>query len=302
MQMNDMQRYLVEEVVEDYEEGRLSRRELLRRVTLMTGSAVVAGTFLAAARPPAAAAAPMARPAAQMTSPTDPDLEVGMVDYPGQGATLQGYLARPKGDQARAAIVLMHENQGQTPHQQDVARRLAKEGYVALAVDMLSRQGGTAAFREPGTASAALAQLPPEQMVGDLSSTVTYLQSLPYVRASSIGATGQCFGGGIIWWLATANPNLKAAVPFYGAAPPLDAVPNIQAAVLGIYAGEDTRINATIPDLVAALTAAGKTFEIEVYPGVQHAFFNDTGDRYNADAARAAWQRALGWFNTYLNA
>jgi carboxymethylenebutenolidase len=302
MQMNDMQRYLVEEVVEDYEEGRLTRRELLRRVTLMTGSAVVAGTFLAAARPPAAAAAPVARPAAQMTSPTDPDLEVGMVDYPGQGATLQGYLARPKGDEVRAGIVLMHENLGQTPHQQDVARRLAKEGYVALAVDMLSRQGGTAAFREPGTASAALARLPPEQMVGDLNSTVTYVQSLPYVRAGSIGAMGQCFGGSVIWRLATANPNLKAAVPFYGTAPPLDAVPNIQAAVLGIYAGEDTRVNATIPDLVAALTAAGKTFEIEVYPGVQHAFFNDTGDRYNADAARAAWQRTLGWFNTYLNA
>ncbi|HZS02562.1 MAG TPA: dienelactone hydrolase family protein [Chloroflexota bacterium] len=300
--MNDMQRYLVEEMVEAYEEGRLSRRELLRRVTLMTGSAVVASTFLAAARPPAATAAPVARPAAQMTSPTDPDLEAGMVDYPGQGATLRGYQARPKGDQVHAGIVLIHENRGLTPHQQDVARRLAKEGYVALAVDLLSREGGTAAFPDTAAAMGAQAQLPPEQMIGDLNSAVAYLQSLPYVRASSIGAMGHCFGGGMTWRLATVNPNLKAAVPFYGPAPPLDAVPNIQAAVLGIYAGDDPRIDAGIPDLVAALTAAGKTFEIEVYPGVQHAFFNDTGQSYNADAARAAWQRALGWFNTYLNA
>ena len=115
-------------------------------------------------------------------------------------------------------------------------------------------------------------------------------------------AMGNCFGGWMTWRLATANASLKAAVPFYGPAPPLDAVPNIQAAMLGVYASDDPRIDDGIPDLVAALTAAGKTFEIEIYSGNQPRFFNDPAPAYNADAARAAWQRTLGWFGKYLNA
>ncbi len=300
--MHDLQRYLAEEMVEEYQAGRISRRELLRRVTLMLGSAALAGAFLATVRPVPVEAAPASRPTTQMTDPNDPDLVTGMVDYPGQGATLRGYLARPKGDQPSAGIVLIHENRGLTPHQEDVVLRFAKEGYAALAVDLLSREGGTASFPDEAAAMGALGQLPPEQMLGDLNSAVAYLQGAPFVRASSLGVMGNCFGGSLTWRLVTVNPNLKAGVPFYGAAPPLDAVPNIQAAMLGIYAGEDQRINAGIPDLVNAMAAAGKIFEVEIYPGVQHAFFNDTGPSYNADAARAAWQRTLGWFSTYLNA
>jgi carboxymethylenebutenolidase len=303
--VNDLQQYLVEEMVEEYQAGRITRRELLRRATLITGSAAIAGGVMSALGSAPVAAAPAARPAGQTgvtVSPNDPDLEVGMMDYPGDGATLRGYLARPRSGQQAAGIVLIHENRGMTDHQQDVVRRFAKEGYTALAVDLLSRQGGTASFADTAAVMGAQGQLPPEQMLGDLNSAVAYLQSLPSVRASSIGAMGNCFGGSMTWRLSTVNANLKAAAPFYGSAPPLDAVPNIQAAMLGVYASDDDRINSGIPDLVAALTAAGKTFEIEIYPGTNHAFFNDTAPSYNADAARAAWQRVLGWFSKYLNA
>jgi carboxymethylenebutenolidase len=111
---------------------------------------------------------------------------------------------------------------------------------------------------------------------------------------------GFCFGGGLTWRLATTDPNLRAAVPFYGSNPPLDAVPNIQAAVLAMYGGEDARVNAGIPDIERTMRAAGKTFEYMIYPGAGHAFFNDTGSSYNADAAADAWQRTLDWFGRYL--
>lgn len=299
--MSDLQRYLVDEMVEEYREGRLSRREALRRVALISGSLTLGATLIGQVLP--AAAAPLARPTPQggpMTSPTDPDLEVGMVQYPGDGATLTGYLARPRAEGTRAAVLLMHENRGLTEHNQDVARRLAKAGYAALAVDLLSRQGGTASFSDQAQASAALGQASPVQNTDDLRAGVAYLQAQPYVRATSVGATGQCFGGGMIWRLATAEPTLAAAVPFYGPNPPLDAVPNIQAPVLGIYAGNDERINAGIPDLEAALIAAGKTFEMVIYPGVNHGFLNDTGAVYNAEAAGAAWTKTLEWFGRYL--
>src|SRR5262249_17526472 len=177
---------------------------------------------------------------------------------------------------------------------------LAKQGYVGLAIDLLSRQGGTASFTDPAQIGGALGQQSPEQMVSDLSAGVAYLLGQSYVRPNGIGTMGHCFGGGLVWRLATTNPTLSAAVPFYGNNPPLDAVPNISAAILAIYAGNDQRVNAGIPEIEAALLAAGKTFEIVVYPGTDHAFFNDTGDRYNADAARDAWTRTVDWFGRYL--
>ena len=301
--MNDMQRYLVDEMVEEYQVGRITRRELLRRATLITGSAAIAATFLRDLGPAAAAAAPSPRPPMQdgvTVSPTDPDLELGPVEFPGDGAALLGYLARPRGEGPWPAVLLIHENRGLTEHQNDVSRRLAKQGYAALAIDLLSRQGGSASFTDRAQATGMLGQTPPEQMVGDLNAAVAFLQGLPYVQSERIGAMGHCFGGGMTWRLATANPSLRAAVPYYGSNPPLDAVPNIQAAVLAIYASDDPRINAGIPDIERAMLAAGKTFEYVIYPGSSHAFFNDTGPNYNPDAAREAWARTLDWFGRYL--
>jgi carboxymethylenebutenolidase len=301
--MSDLQRYLVEEMVEEYQAGRISRRELLRRVALITGSATLGASLLAGVGParPAAAGVVRQAPTSGVTvSPDDPDLEAGMIDYPGDGVRLLGYLARPRAEGLRPAVLQIHENRGLTEHHQDVSRRLAKQGYVSLAVDMLSRQGGTASFADPAQATGALGQASPEQLVADLRAAVAYLQALPYVRASSIGVMGFCWGGGMTWRLATAEPALAAAVPFYGPNPPLDAVPNIRAAVLAIYASNDDRINAGIPELRAALDAAGITYEIVVFPNTEHAFFNDTGARYNAAAAAEAWAKTLAWFERYL--
>jgi carboxymethylenebutenolidase len=301
--VHDMQRYLVEEMVEHYQEGRITRRDLLRRVALITGSVAVANTLVAGVAPPSVAAAPSARVPAQggvTVSPTDPDIEAGALELPGDGATIKGYLSRPRNGGPFGAVVVIHENRGLTDHQADVTRRLAKQGFVGLAIDLLSRQGGTSSFADPAQATGALGQQSPEQMVGDLSAGVAYLLGQSYVRPNGIGAMGHCFGGGLTWRLATANPALSAAVPFYGSNPPLDAVPNINAAILAIYAGNDERINAGIPAIEAALLAAGKTFEIVIYPGVNHAFFNDTGGSYDADAARNAWTRTVDWFGRYL--
>lgn len=301
--MSDLQRYLVEEMVEEYQAGRLSRRELLRRVALITGSAALGASLLAGlgpARPAAAGVARQAPTSGVTVSPDDPDLEAGMIDYPGDGARLLGYLARPRAEGVRPAVLQIHENRGLTEHHQDVSRRLAKQGYVSLAVDMLSRQGGTASFADPAQATGALGQASPEQLVADLRAAVAYLQSLPYVRATSLGVMGFCWGGGMTWRLATAEPALAAAVPFYGPNPPLDAVPHIRAAVLAIYASNDDRINAGIPELRAALDAAGITYEIVIFPNTEHAFFNDTGARYNAAAAAEAWAKTLAWFERYL--
>jgi carboxymethylenebutenolidase len=232
-------------------------------------------------------------------SPDDPAIEAGPAEFPGQGATLLGYLARPKGDGPFPVVLVCHENRGLTEHIRDVARRLAKAGYVALAVDLLSRQGGTEAVGS-GNVPGALGNTSPDQFVQDFLSGWQYLQSQPYAQAELVGMVGFCFGGGVTWLMATRMPELKAAVPFYGPHPAVADVPNINAAVLGIYGELDQRINQGIPAIEAAMQQNNKIYEKVIYPGADHAFHNDTGSRYNADAAQDAWARTLEWFGKYL--
>ena len=134
-----------------------------------------------------------------------------------------------------------------------------------------------------------------------LNGGVRYLQGLPSVRADRVGTMGFCFGGGMVWRLATQNPDLRAAVPFYGPNPPLDAVSGIRAAVLAFYGASDSFVNPGIAAMRVALDKAGVTYEMHIYPGAMHAFFNDTGERYNAAAAKDAWVRTLAWFNRWLS-
>jgi len=197
-------------------------------------------------------------------------------------------------------VVVIHENRGLLEHFKDVARRLAKIGYVAIAPDLASHQGGTARYSDPAQVTAILGQTSTEQMVEMLNSGVLYLQSQTSVRRDRIGAMGYCFGGGMVWRLATRNADLKAAAPYYGSNPPLEDVPKIKAAVLAVYGEQDTRINAGIPAIRDALQKASVPHEIVVYPNADHAFFNDTGTRYQAKAAQAAWQRTLAWYERYL--
>ncbi len=333
--MNHFQRYLVDEFVEDYQEGRLSRREALKLIASVTGSMLLANTFLAACSPPPATAtqppastespteaateaptdAPVEQPTEQpaatapestappvggTVAPDDPDVEAGPVEFPGaDGATLMGYLARPVGEGPFPVVLVCHENRGLTEHIQDVTRRVAKAGYAGLAVDLLSRQGGTGAVGSDNVPG-ALGNMTPDQFVADFRSGWEYLQAQPYAQADLVGMVGFCFGGGVTWQVATHMPELKAAVPFYGPPPPVEDLASINAPVLAIYGELDQRITGSAPAIEAAMQQNGKVYEKVIYPNANHAFHNDTGERYNAEAARDAWARTLDWFATYL--
>ncbi|MBM4406463.1 MAG: dienelactone hydrolase family protein [Chloroflexi bacterium] len=339
--MGYMGRYIAEENAEAYKEGHITYKELIRRLTLLTGS-LAAGVALAvtmgctsddasaptsaptatsapqptnttaptlaptataapsptATRPPAPTTAPST--GAVSVSPNDPAIEAGAVSFKNADVTLLGYLARPKAAGQYPAVLVIHENRGMLDHFQDVARRFAKEGYVALALDLVSREGGTANVTDAARIQAALGNANTARLVEDMNGGVKYLQSLSYVRADRVGAMGFCFGGGMVWLLCARNPDIKAAAPFYGSGPPAGEVANIRAAVLGVYGGTDARINAGIPQLETALKDGGKTYKMNVYQGAGHAFFNDTGGAYNPTAAATAWKDTLDWFRQYL--
>ena len=232
----------------------------------------------------------------------DPAINPADVTFPGEGATIMGYLVQPKtgssGASLFSAVLVCHENRGLVEHIRDVTRRLAKAGYVALAVDLLSRDGGTAKV-DPSQVAAKLTANP-EQNAADFRSGINYLQTLPSVKKDAIGMIGFCFGGGVTWRAIEVIPGIKAAVPFYGPNPPLEDVSKIQAAVLGIYGGADQRIDAGIPAIEKAMKDNRKVFEKQVYPGANHAFNNDTGPSWNPDAAYDAWVKTLDWFKKYL--
>ncbi|MBX6341713.1 MAG: dienelactone hydrolase family protein, partial [Thermomicrobiaceae bacterium] len=235
----------------------------------------------------------------------DPAIEGRDITFQGNGATLMAYQARPRAASGPLPVVLVcHENRGLVEHIRDVARRFAKEGYLACAVDLLSREGGTASVADQSQIPGILSNTDPARHVGDFQATVDFYKGQPDVaRADRIGMNGFCFGGGITWRAATQIQDLRAAVPFYGPPPPLDQVPNIRAAVFGVYSSDPNDFaNNGRDQLEAALKAAGVTYQFKVYPGTQHAFHNDTGPRYNEQQALAAWRDTLDWFGRYLKA
>ncbi|HXZ44245.1 MAG TPA: dienelactone hydrolase family protein [archaeon] len=308
--MTDMQQYVVEEWAEEYRQGRLDRREFLRRMALMSGGVAFAVPVLgslgvtatqAEIAEAASAGPPVVAQASGVTvSPDDPALEASMTSFPSGTIQVIGYLARPKDGGPYPAVLIIHENRGLLDHFKDVARRLAKSGYVGFALDLLSPEGGTAKFGDLAQATTALAQTPPERHVETMSAAVRHLQGLPFIRRDRIGTVGFCFGGGMVWRLATSNSDLRAAVPFYGPNPPLTDVAKIKAAVLAIYGELDNFIDPGIPAIREAMQNAHIVFDIIIYPGARHAFFNDTGQSYNENAAKAAWVRTLAWFDQYL--
>jgi carboxymethylenebutenolidase len=329
--MNDNQRYFVEEFAEEYQLGRMNRRELLRRVLLITGSApaaasalialgcspstpapstssgakaTAAATTTASGTPSASLGASTMPPAAQsndnIVQPNDPSIKAQMVQFPGQAGTIFGYLAQPSSGSAAPGIIVVPENRGLVEPNMDIARRYAKEGYVALAVDLVSREGGSAKYaNDPAQIPAILGRIPQDQLVADLQSGLAYLKTVNGVRADRLGVTGFCFGGSQTFALAIASPDIRAAAPFYGTAKPED-VANSKAAFINFYGELDTRVTSTAQPVGDALKQAGRPVEVHIEPNAMHAFFNNTGQAYNAAAARDAWPRALGWFNQYL--
>jgi carboxymethylenebutenolidase len=328
--MNLFQRYLADEFAEDYSEGRLSRREALKLIASVTGSLIAANSILAGCAPPSestatgepaptdspttaptesleaspTAEAASAEPAATQAPygtvmPDDPAVIANEIQIPAPDTTLIGYLARSSNPTPAPVILVCHENRGLTPHIQDVTRRFAKAGYVGLAVDLLSRQGGSASLGESNVPG-ALGNISPDQFEEDFKSGWQYLQGQSFAQADKVGMVGFCFGGGVTWRVATQMPELLAAVPFYGPPPPAEDLANIRAAVLAIYGQLDSRINSSIPTIEAAMQANNKVYEKIIYPNADHAFNNDTGSRYNPEAAKDAWEHTLAWFEKYV--
>lgn len=252
----------------------------------------------AASTLPAGATEPVGAPHGTVTA-NDPLIIASGVNFPAPNAELMGYLARPVTGDGAPVILVCHENRGLTAHIQDVARRLAKAGYVALAVDLLSRQGGSAAL-DSSEVPGLLGNIEPDTFVEDFMAGWRWLGDQPFALTERVGMVGFCFGGGVTWRVATQMAELKAAAPFYGPHPELNAVPNIQAAVQAVYGELDGRINAGIPAIESAMRENGKIYKKLIYPGADHAFFNDTGTRYNPAAAEDAWRQTLLWFATYV--
>jgi len=312
---DNIQRGLEYAAASDFLAGRASRREFLRRLAIAGGGTMLgltlvgslacetstpAPTITAATTPAATTPATTTAEPGVTVSPDDPRIEAGPVEFQSGGNNLLGYISRPKGPGPHPAILVIHENRGLLPHFPDVTRRLALEGYVALAIDLLSTEGGTGSFADSNASRDALGGIPEERLVEDMNGAVSYLQGLDHVRPDRVGAMGFCFGGSMVWLLAVRNPEIRAAAPFYGSSPPLNEVPNLRAAVLGNYAEDDDRINQGVPDLEAALQQNQKEHRFVTYPGTRHAFFNDTGGRYNPQAAGAAWTETLAWMERHL--
>lgn len=284
----------VETLVQEYREGRISRRDFIQRAAILTGSLAVANGLLDPLMAPAAYAA--------QVDPNDPALVSGDVQYAGKAGTVFGYVTRPKASGKYPAVIVIHENRGINDHIRDVARRFAKEGYVALAPDFLSRHGGTRKANPKGEGLRNIRELAPWQDVAeDADATLAYLKSLPEVRGDRIGVVGFCWGGAMTFAVATQVRGLRAAVVYYGASPnPIDLVKNIEAAVLAHYGEDDPGVNKTIPAAEEAMKKYNKSYTYKIYPGAKHAFNNDTSDRYHPEAAKEAWGKTLEFFKKHL--
>jgi carboxymethylenebutenolidase len=285
----------VEKLVQEFHAGKMSRREFIRQAVVLTGSLAAAISLIDAPIFSSAYAA--------QVDPNDPALTSSEIKYAStDGAAIGAYLTRPKGEDRLPAVVVLHENRGLNDHIRDVARRLAKAGYVALAPDLLSRQGGTGSFASPDAAIEGIRKVDEEIVTKDLTGGINYLKGQNYVRANKIGVVGFCWSGGQATLILTRNRDLAAGVVYYGRNPnDLDDVKNISAPVLASYGEKDERITAGVPALVEAMKKHGKSFEYKIYPGAQHAFNNDTNpQRYDAEAAKDAWSRTLDFFKKHL--
>ncbi|MFN0094654.1 MAG: dienelactone hydrolase family protein [Dehalococcoidia bacterium] len=324
--MNEYQRYLLEEFVDEYHERKMARRDLLRRALLIMGSVPAAATALiavgcggdddeasspsstqATTTPPqatttaassASAAATTAAASPQATATAAPGVAASDLKIPGPASDLLGYLALPAGNAKAPGVLVIHENRGLNEHTKDIARRFAGEGFAALAVDLVSRDGGSKTDTAANTGSLGRAR--PDDLIADLKAYGAYLGSHERVKLGGIGVTGFCFGGGYAFEAAIADATVKAAVPFYGICRLLDQLSTTKAAVLVMYGANDTRVTSQAEQVKAQLAKAAQASEVKIFAGANHAFFNDTGGNYNADAAKDAWTQMLAWFRKYV--
>lgn len=280
------------ELYDGYVHGRISRRQFLDHAGMLALGGMTALGALAALSPNYAWA--------EQVKFTDPDIVAEYIDYPSPKGhrTVRGYLVRPaKASGKVPAVVVVHENRGLNPYIEDVARRLAKAGYLALAPDGLSSVGGYPGNDDKGRELQR--QVDPEKLMNNFFAAIDLLLTHE-ASTGKVGITGFCYGGGVSNAASVAYPELAAAVPFYGRQAKPEDVAKIRAPLLFQFAEQDDNVNATWPAYEAALKAAGKTYQAHVYPGTQHGFHNDSTPRYDEAAAALAWERTLDWFKRYL--
>jgi len=278
------------DLYDDFTHGGMNRRNFLDKLAALAGSTAAATTLLSVLQSNYAKA--------QTVEESDPRITTETVDIPGVPG-LKGYLVRPKDSAGKLpTVIVIHENRGLNPHIKDVTRRVATLGFMALGLDYLSPMGGTPADEDKGREM--IGQLKQPDVIASGKAAVAYLKGRPDSNGK-VGAIGFCWGGGAVNNLAVNEPNLNAGVAYYGGQPKAEDVPKINAAMMLHYGGMDERINAGIPAYEAALKQAGKTYEIYVYEGANHAFNNDTGAaRYNKEAADLAWSRTIGFLKKTL--
>jgi len=281
----------IRDLYEEYERGGMDRRQFLAKLAALAGGTAAAATLLPALE--SGGAVPQVVPA------DDPRLETGYIKYPGATGEVRAYSARPKGGAKLAGVIVIHENRGLNPHTEDVARRAALEGFMAIAPDALSPLGGTP--ENPDEARPLFQKLDRQENIKNFVAAVAYLKTHPQTTGK-VGCMGFCWGGGVTNQVAVNAPDLAAAIPFYGSQPAAEDVPKIKAAMLIHYAGDDERINAGIPAFEEALKKAGIDYKIYIYEGAGHAFMNDTGTRYHKEAAALAWQRTVAFLKEKLKA
>jgi len=281
------------ELYDYYAHGRISKREFIAMAGKLAIGGMTGATLLGMLSPSYALAT--------QVEFTDPDIKPEYIHYssPEGHGEVRGYLVKPaKPAGRRPAVVVVHENRGLNPYIEDVARRVAKAGYIALAPDGLSSVGGYPGNDEEGRALQA--KVDPVRLMNDFFAAVTFLLHHPEANGK-VGITGFCYGGGVANAAAVAFPELACAVPFYGRQPKAEDVPRIDAPLLLHYAGLDNNINAGWPAYETALKQHNKIFQAHIYPGVNHGFHNDSTPRYDQPAAELAWQRTLAWFEKYLH-
>ncbi|RPD99299.1 dienelactone hydrolase family protein [Candidatus Pantoea deserta] len=281
------------ELYDYYAHGRISKREFISMAGKLAIGGMTGATLLSLMSPDYALA--------QQVEFTDPAIKPEYIHYPSpQGhGEVRGYLVRPTQMQGKtSAVVVVHENRGLNPYIEDVARRVAKAGYIALAPDGLSSLGGYPGNDDEGRAMQA--KVDPVRLMNDFFAAVDFLKTHPE-SSGKVGITGFCYGGGVSNAAAVAFPELACAVPFYGRQPKAEDVARIKAPLLLHYAELDTNINAGWPAFEAALKEQQKVYQAWIYPGVNHGFHNDSTPRYDRAAAELAWGRTLEWFKRYLS-
>jgi carboxymethylenebutenolidase len=278
------------DLYDEYSHQSLDRREFLKKFAILAGGTAAANALLPLLEYNYARA--------EVVPKDDPRLYTEYIKYPGETGEVRANLVRPKGDAKLPGVIVIHENRGLNPHIEDVARRTALEGFLAIAPDALSPLGGTPG--DPDEARSLIRQLNRQSTIKNYLAAIQYLKTHPK-STRKVGCMGFCWGGGVANQLAVHSPDLVAAVPFYGRQPAPEDVSKIKASLLLHYAGLDDRINRGIPAFEAALKKAVIDYKLYMYEGVKHAFHNDTNAaRYNKQAAQLAWQRTISFLKEKL--